>query len=149
MSELLGLLDSLEAVVLEGKKIPLSDKALLDEVRILQIIDKMRYTMQHGSNIARKAVDVSKDELKTDQKNSKKVDSNSEIDPQNIVIKAKEDAKKMKNSATEYADVILANVQLMVSKMQKNLVKLERNLESGRKTLDTHKKDEGNKDEVK
>ena len=40
MDEILGLIDALEAVVLEGQKIPLTEKALIDEKKALNILDQ-------------------------------------------------------------------------------------------------------------
>ena len=46
MSEILGLLDSVEAEILEAKRIPLLDYVILDERKVLLILDKLRLTLQ-------------------------------------------------------------------------------------------------------
>ena len=46
MSEVLGLIDALEASVLEGKKIPLTEKVVVSEVSLLEIIDKIRLVIK-------------------------------------------------------------------------------------------------------
>ena len=40
--EILGLLDTLESMILDGTKIPLTKKILINEDKILAVIDKMR-----------------------------------------------------------------------------------------------------------
>ena len=46
MSKLLGLLDALESVILEGPKVPLSNKLLVSEERVSEIIEKIRITIK-------------------------------------------------------------------------------------------------------
>ena len=42
MSEVLGLLDALEAVILDSKKVPLTDNVIVNEQKLIDIIDKLR-----------------------------------------------------------------------------------------------------------
>ena len=46
MSKLLGLLDVLESKILEGKKVPLTEKVMVDEDEVMSIIDKIRSVLQ-------------------------------------------------------------------------------------------------------
>ena len=54
-------------------------------------------------------------------------------------IKATQKATKIKEGANDYADYVLANLQLTLTKMQKNLIHLEKNIESGRQILSKQK----------
>ena len=49
MSKLLGLLDVLESKILEGKKVPLTEKVMVDEDEVMSIIDKIRYCLLYTS----------------------------------------------------------------------------------------------------
>ncbi len=127
MSKILGLLDVLESNVLEGKKVPLTEKVMVDEKEIINIIDKIRSVVQSGDVIQHNIQVKPVDEFKAMQQQEKAdIQTNSEI----------EKAKKIKEGAQEYAQYILSNLQLIVTKMQNNLVKLEKNIEGGRKVID-------------
>ena len=56
-------------------------------------------------------------------------------------VQATQNALKIKEGANDYADYVLANLQLMITKMHKNLMHLEKNIESGRQILSTQKKE--------
>ncbi|RAP27360.1 hypothetical protein DID74_00685 [Candidatus Marinamargulisbacteria bacterium SCGC AG-333-B06] len=127
MSKLLGLLDVLESKILDGKKVPLTEKVMVDEQDVISIIDKIRSVLQSDdviqNNIQVKAVN---EELSKTNRASIEAEKNSDI----------EKAKKIKEGAQEYAQYILSNLQLIVTKMQNNLVKLEKNIEGGRKIIE-------------
>ncbi|MAQ64946.1 MAG: hypothetical protein CMP21_07480 [Rickettsiales bacterium] len=127
MSKLLGLLDVLESKILEGKKVPLTEKVMVDEDEVMSIIDKIRSVLQSDdviqNNIQIKPVN---EFSSADNQASLDAEKNSEI----------EKAKKIKEGAQEYAQYILSNLQLIVTKMQNNLVKLEKNIEGGRKVIE-------------
>ncbi len=127
MSKLLGLLDALESEIVDGKKVPLTEKVMVEEQAVMAIIDKMRAVIQSD--------DVIKQNIQ--------VNTTSELSlaPNQATIKEQtsndlEKAKKIKEGAQEYAQYILSNLQLIVTKMQNNLVKLEKNIEGGRKIID-------------
>jgi len=127
VSKILGLLDVLESNVLEGKKVPLTEKVMVDEKEIINIIDKIRSVVQSEDVIQHNIQVKPVDEFKAMQQQEKAdIQTNSEI----------EKAKKIKEGAQEYAQYILSNLQLIVTKMQNNLVKLEKNIEGGRKVID-------------
>ncbi|MBI60758.1 hypothetical protein CL657_06050 [bacterium] len=127
MSKLLGLLDALESEIVDGKKVPLTEKVMVEEQDVMAIIDKMRAVIQSD--------DVIKQNIQ--------VNTTSELSsaPNQATLKEQtsndlEKAKKIKEGAQEYAQYILSNLQLIVTKMQNNLVKLEKNIEGGRKIID-------------
>ncbi|MCP4049736.1 MAG: hypothetical protein GY730_03410 [bacterium] len=138
MNEILGLLDSLEAAVLESKRIPFTDKVILEEKTILQLVDKIRLVLNNEGSFARKVVDVSNEEKISDNRASA-IEAGSNLESGKLLYEAENEAEKIKEGANEYADYVLANLQLMLAKMQKNLVTLEKNIESGRDILDETK----------
>ena len=56
MTAILGLLEALEAAILESPKIPLTDKTIIDETKILEIIDKIRLVLQSGPELAQGSI---------------------------------------------------------------------------------------------
>jgi len=136
MDELLGLIDSLEATILDSKKIPMTDKCILEEQQILQLVDKIRMTLKSGESLARQSVDLSQED---DSVNNESIDKVKDEDADAVLRDSLREADEIKQGAQEYAEYILANLHLMVTKMQKNLIKVEKNLESGRDLLDQKK----------
>lgn len=136
MNEVLGLVDALEALILDAKKIPMTDKVVLTEKTVLQIIDKIRLSVKNNGSVARRAIDVDGvDEMSQPIQ----IEGQDTQRPTELLRKAQQEVQKMKEGADDYADYILANLQLMVTKLQKNLVKLEKNIESGREVIDKRK----------
>lgn len=138
MSELLGLIDALEAHILESSKIPMTDKVVLNEAQLLQCIDKIRISAKNGDT-ARLAVDV---QLSSEEQAKERIKATFEGHVKNKFdseIQAMQKANKIKDGANDYADYVLANLQLTLTKMQKNLIHLEKNIDSGRQILSTQK----------
>lgn len=138
MSELLGLIDALEAHILESSKIPMTDKVVLNEAQLLQCIDKIRISAKNGDT-ARLAVDV---QLSSEEQAKERIKAAFEGHVKNKFdseIQAMQKANKIKDGANDYADYVLANLQLTLTKMQKNLIHLEKNIDSGRQILSTQK----------
>ena len=138
MSELLGLIDALEAHILESSKIPMTDKVVLTEAQLLQFIDKIRISAKNGDT-ARLAVDV---QLSSEEQSKERIKAAFEGHVKNKFdseIQSMQKANKIKDGANDYADYVLANLQLTLTKMQKNLIHLEKNIDSGRQILSTQK----------
>ncbi|HTY14057.1 MAG TPA: hypothetical protein VMD02_07760 [Candidatus Omnitrophota bacterium] len=55
MMKILGLLDTLESVVLDGFKIPLTKKTMVNEEQLLKIIDKIRLVASGGDEFSKPA----------------------------------------------------------------------------------------------
>ena len=129
MSEMLGLLDAMESVILEAKKIPFTENIIVEEKQLIDLIDKLRMTIKSNGDIVRQSVDIN-EEIITTQTNvgDVKIEKNYQQQQENTLA----EAKKIKEGANEYADYILTSLQLTVTKMQNNLIKLEKNIESGR-----------------
>ena len=144
MHELLGVIDALEAAITESKKIPLTGKVAVDEEHLLGFADKLRFLVKNmEKNAAREAVKSSSSEesntisaVETDVKTAPSPDEFIET----LIIEAKQNAFSIKSGANEYADNVLAKLQLLVTKMQKNLIRLERNIDEGRTMIEEKQK---------
>lgn len=140
MNDVLGLIDALEASVMDAKKMPMTDKVMLNQKQVLALIDKLRFLVRNR-DAARKAVDLSGNtEASTNvqsQSNEKPVIANAGIE---VILKAKREAKEIESQSNEYADNVLAQLQLLVTKLQKNLIRLEKNVEDGRSVLEEKQK---------
>ena len=114
MMQLLGLLDTLEATILNGKKVLMTDLVMVNEGQLLEIIDKIRGVIKSGGSAAKQAIE--------------RVSSNDIYNEKSILSKAQREARLIKEGANSYADETLSNLLATV-------LKLERSLESGRQRL--------------
>lgn len=136
MNDILGLVDSLEATILESPKVPLTDKLVIEEKKILQLVDKVRMAIKNGG-IARQSIDINR-EIHIQDPVQKNIAAPSEVS----LSEAQEKARQIKQGANEYAEYVLSNLQLSVSKLQNQLIKLEKNIENGRDVLEQQKSED-------
>lgn len=115
MMELLGLLDTLEATILSGKKSLFSEKVTMPSTKLLEIIDKMRIIMKSGGGTAKRAIE----NLSIHDPHNEKV----------ILSKVQREALLIKEGANMYADETLAYLKATV-------LRLERTIENGRRRLE-------------
>ena len=117
--EILGLLDALESLVLDGFKFPLSRKVMVDEERVLSLIDKIRLVAQSGGGVAKKAAagevlrSVSANR-ELPQELAAKITGEAggnEARSVEIVQQAYQIAKEVRFGADKYADEVLANLE--------------------------------------
>lgn len=117
--EILGLLDALESLILDGFKFPLSRKVMVDEERVLALIDKIRLVAQSGSGFAKKAVAgevirstaVARDLPKEVAAKLPEGASGDDARSVEIVQQAYQIAKEVRFGADKYADEVLANLE--------------------------------------
>lgn len=136
MNDILGLVDSLEATILESPKLPLTDKLVVEEKKILQLVDKVRMAIKNGG-IARHSIDINR-EIQIQEPVQQAVPAPEEVS----LSEAHEKARQIKQGANEYAEYVLSNLQLSVSKLQNQLIKLEKNIENGRDVLEQQKSED-------
>jgi len=129
MNEILGILDAIEATIMEGKKLPFTDKVIIHEGQLLMLLDKLRI-VAGNSDTVRQAVEIG------NMPEKEVVVQQSSIPQAADLSKANAEALRIREDAAVYADNVLAHLQLLVTKMQKNIIKLEQNLESGRSMMD-------------
>jgi len=106
--EILGLLDALESMILDGMKVPFTKKIMVDEEKLLAVIDKIRLVIQGGSDYARKA--IARDEGKGQAVESEER-SHEESKAVEVIEQAYQMAKEVREGADRYADEILANLE--------------------------------------
>lgn len=116
--EILGLLDTLESIVLDSSKIPFTKKVVVDEEKLLSIIDKIRLVIQGGTDFAKKAIGRNdgtedSDEMVQPQAPIPEMEgkSRSEAKAVEIIEQAYRMAKEVREGADKYADEILANLE--------------------------------------
>ena len=140
MNDILGLLDALEASILESKKLPFTDKSIVDERNLLQILDKIRLSIKEG-NLSRRSIELSQDgsePLSSQPITLETPDIVSEID---VLESTEIKARKLKQDSETYAKNVLSHLQLSVMKLQKNLIQLEKTLQNSNDMLDQLKED--------
>lgn len=140
MNEILGLIDSIEATILEGKKVPFSEKVLLDERRLLVLIDKLRLVVKNDSTLIRRSIDITPADAPAAAPIV--IETPTSIHP-DVLRQADEESRRIRRNADEYADNVLAHLQMVVTRAQKNIIKLEQSIESGREHLETRRNEEG------
>jgi len=109
--EILGLLDTLESIVLDSSKIPFTKKFMVDEEKILSIIDKMRLVIQGGGDFAKSAIARSKGEVAGDETAEAERRPQAESKAVEVLEQSYQMAKEVREGADKYADEVLANLE--------------------------------------
>jgi len=119
--EILGLLDTLESMILDGRKVPLTKRVLINEDKVLAVIDKMRLVIQSGGGFAKDAIAskgvVQEEERRPEQKTDRPVvemmegRSEEEAKAVEVLQQAYQMAKEIREGADSYADEVLANLE--------------------------------------
>jgi len=128
--EILGLLDTLESMILEGFRIPLSRKTMIDEEKVLQVIDKIRLVSQGGGDFVKKAIDkrpsaaVKQEtmEFSEARKDIEKVKESmamtgGEEKATEIIENAYKISKEVRMGADKYADEVLSSLEASASRI--------------------------------
>ncbi len=128
--EILGLLDTLESMILEGFRIPLTKKTVINEEKVLQVLDKIRLVAQGGGDLVKKAIDkrtvLPKQETLESAEARKEVERVKEglsVGPGNeerateIIESAYKIAKEVRMGADKYADEVLSNLEATSSRI--------------------------------
>jgi hypothetical protein len=128
--EILGLLDTLESTILEGFKVPMTKKTLINEDKVLQIIDKIRLVSQGGGEFVKKAID--KRPFPVKQETIEFVEARKDIEKlrdmsqhvtsgeekaTDIIENAYKIAKEVRMGADKYADEVLASLEATSSRI--------------------------------
>ncbi|MGB9613300.1 MAG: hypothetical protein ACPL4K_03885 [Candidatus Margulisiibacteriota bacterium] len=106
--EILGLLDTLESIILDGTKVPFTKKVMVDEEKVLSIIDKIRLVVQGGADFAKKA--IAREEILEGERLAE-----DKVQPESKAVEVLEHAyqmaKEIREGADKYADEVLANLE--------------------------------------
>lgn len=120
--EILGLLDTLESMILDGTKIPLTKKVIVNEEKLLAVIDKMRLVIQGGAGLAKQAI-ASKTGARDEEHGAEEeivgpeskemVEGRSQKEAKAVEVlqQAYQMAKEIREGADKYADEVLANLE--------------------------------------
>jgi hypothetical protein len=133
--EILGLVDTLEAMILEGFKIPLTKKTVIDEEDVLQVLDKIRLVAQGGdvkaaisqsqrpvitnhAPIKQTQLEIT-DEAQRDIERVKSTlsGSNEEEKATEVLEKAYKISKEVRMGADKYADEVLSTLEATSSRI--------------------------------
>lgn len=120
--EILGLLDTLESMILDGAKIPLTKKILVDEEKVLAVIDKMRLVVQGGGGFAKEAIasrggarpeaeEGRREAVSPESREVIEGRSEGEVKAVEVLQQAYQMAKEVREGADKYADEVLANLE--------------------------------------
>jgi len=143
--DLLNALNELEELVETSGKIPLTRKVLVDEERVLDLLDRIRTTIPEEIRQAKWIIqerekvlgDSQKEAMRIIEEAQKQVEKQADdseiarqakIMAEEIVRKAESVAREIKEGARSYADDILAN-------LEDNLNKILSQIDKGRSEL--------------
>ncbi len=128
--EILGLIDTLESMILEGFRIPLSKKTIINEDKVLQVVDKLRLVVQGGGDFVKKAIDKRSPVIRQEsmefaeaRKELEKVKetvasmSSGEEKATEIIENAYKISKEVRMGADKYADEVLSSLEASASRI--------------------------------
>jgi hypothetical protein len=131
--EILGLLDTLESMILEGFRIPLTKKTMINEEKVLQVVDKIRLVAQGGGDLVKKAIDKrtvpapkqETIEFAEARREVEKVKEGLPVDNEDrateIIESAYKIAKEVRMGADKYADEVLSNLEATSSRILRSV----------------------------
>jgi hypothetical protein len=140
--EILGLLDTLESMILDGFKIPMTGKTIINEAKVLHLMDKIRLVVEGGQDFAKKAIagEQSKEPNKFNfqqngpglQRDDFPEAPNEDIQKQvdEVMQQAYQIAKEVRYGADKYADEVLSNLEATT-------MRITRTIQAGRQRLTT------------
>ncbi len=135
MSELMGMLDVLDSFVASGSRIPMTGKIVLEETLLLQILQRLRHVLENGERTIRQTIEVSAEVAMS--RPQPPAMTSLEIDSLPVLEDAAKRASEMRQGARQYADQVLANLELVVAKLSKEVAQVERHIQNGRLTIST------------
>ena len=130
LSEVLGIIDSLEATILESKKVPFSDKIILNEKEVLSLVDKVRIAIKAQGRMIRDEIEIMPNQAQNIAVSSPP--SSQETTNSQLISQKEQEFELVKKEARSYAEDVLGGLHSMVAKMQYNLSRLETSLEHSR-----------------
>jgi cell division septum initiation protein DivIVA len=112
--EILGILDTLESVIIDSPRVPFTKKLLVDEDKVLKIIDKLRNVISSGGESpfgrgsGKKAGSGEESVLEAAENERKPQAENKAVE---VIEQAYQMAKEIREGADKYADEVLANLE--------------------------------------
>jgi len=131
--EIMGLLDTLESMILEGFRVPLTKKTLINEEKVLQVLDKIRLVVQGGGGLAKIAIGqkpgvaaqpkqepidfiIATNEVEGIKQGLSSM-SEGDLKATEIIENAYKIAKEVRMGADKYADEVLSNLEATSSRI--------------------------------
>jgi len=121
------LIDELEDVLVEGRRIPFSGRLLVDEERILDIIDRMRIAVPEELKQARRVIQE-QDHLLSEARArvNQALEEQGllvavEEARQRILLQAEQEATQVRVGADEYARQVLEDLDAQLTKIVANV----------------------------
>ena len=147
MDKILGFLDSLESLVMDAKKIPMTNKVILPEEQLLNLVSKMRDLVKTKGAIIQTEV-VTQVPEKTEPLavlDERKKDEPKPLPDDQVkheeINSVKAQIEKIKEGGHIYADDVLSNLQLVITKMQNDILRMKGTIENGRKVIESKKQE--------
>lgn len=138
--EILGLLDTLESMILDGSKIPLTKKIIINEDKILAVVDKMRLVIQGGGGLAKEAISSkqaptmkvsgqgtrdmehgTEDKVSGPERGLIEGRTQEEAKAVEVLQQAYQMAKEIRDGADKYADEVLANLEATSTRLLRTI----------------------------
>ncbi|MBU0581356.1 MAG: hypothetical protein KKA19_09295 [Candidatus Margulisbacteria bacterium] len=138
--EILGLIDAIEATILDSPRLPFSDKIVIKEKKILEMLAKLRLVAQSGGEAAQRAVQgqsqhsgwdkpqrmrkpLSQKAMSQEAKMAEKVtvSPGAQKSIEVLVNEARAKAETMKSGADKYAKDILNQLLIITTKIQRTI----------------------------
>jgi vacuolar-type H+-ATPase subunit H len=132
--DITSAIDKLEDLIAEGKKVPLTQSVVVNEQKVYEIVDQIRANYPDELKHARWIVKEKEELLKQAEDEAAKIVSEAkeqaeqlaqdaeivklaESKAQKILDEAKAEERKIRLSAEDYADELLANVEAGLGKL--------------------------------
>ncbi len=132
--DIMALIDKLEDYITTAKKVPLTNTVIIDEQKVYEIIDQIRanfpdeikqarWVVKERDEMMEEANKESKKIIEDADKNAKEVVSENEIvklaekQSNEILENARNKEREVRLSAEDYADEMLANLEVNLGKL--------------------------------
>lgn len=119
--EIQGIIDRLETLAMEGKKIPLGKRALIDPDKLLELVDQLRIAVPRDTAEAQEILKKREDLLNQSLGEARRIRTSAEteyrsrLDDHEVVKEAKKQAERVLDEAQHKAQRVLDMVDVDVS----------------------------------
>eukprot|EP01047_Picozoa_sp_COSAG01_P000111 COSAG01_NODE_1_length_100484_cov_170.446142_111_plen_152_part_00 len=144
MDELLGLIEALEGLILDAKRIPMTNKVVIEEERLLQLTNKMRDFIKSNGAVIQQEV-ITKQQKQTADVVIKSEDGlikpkvSSDKATQDLMTQAYAEVETLKAGSQHYADEVLSRLQMIITKTENDMLRMKRTIENGRQLIEERK----------
>ncbi|MEA3494391.1 MAG: hypothetical protein U9R38_08450 [Candidatus Margulisiibacteriota bacterium] len=126
--EILGLLDTLESMIMDGSRIPFTKKLIVNEDKILAVVDKIRLVVQGGGGFAKEAITgkpIPAEKAQAEAEAPRQSSGQAQVhasppeggEAVEVLQQAYQMAKEIREGADHYADEVLENLEATSSRI--------------------------------